>query len=48
MTEWMLRKQQLCGGEVYLKEHQKWKPNWLQTVDDCGKFRTKKAWRKNK
>ena len=25
-----------------------WKINWLATADDCGKFESKKQWRKNK
>ena len=46
MTEWMLRKQQLRRREITREEYQEWKLNWPSTADDCGKFKPKKAWRK--
>ena len=46
MAEWMLRKQQLRCGEITREEYQEWKLNWPSTADDCGKFKPKKAWRK--
>ena len=46
MAEWMLRKQQLRRREITREEYQEWKLNWPSTADDCGKFKPKKAWRK--
>lgn len=46
MAEWMVRKQQLRRREITREEYQEWKLNWPSTADDCGKFKPKKAWRK--
>ena len=46
MAEWMLRKQQLRRREITREEYQEWKLNWPSTAVDCGKFKPKKAWRK--
>ena len=46
MAEWMLRKQQLRRREITREEYQEWKLNWPSTADDSGKFKPKKAWRK--
>ena len=32
--------------EITREEYQEWKLNWPSTADDCGKFKPKKAWRK--
>ena len=47
MFEWQLRKQELDEGEITKNEYTEWKVNWPQTTDGCGKFISKKKWRKN-
>lgn len=37
---------QLRRREITREEYQEWKLNWPSTADDCGKFKPKKAWRK--
>jgi len=39
-------KQELASGKITKEEYIKWKINWPQTADDCGKFKPKKQWRK--
>jgi len=48
LKEWQLRKQELADGEITKEEYIEWKINWPQTADDCGKFKPKKQWRKEK
>jgi len=47
MSEWLIRKQELSEGAITKEEYQEWKLNWPQTADGCGKFKSKKQWRKN-
>ena len=44
--EWNLRKQELKEGKISREEYAEWKLNWPDTADDCGKFQSKKKWRK--
>ena len=48
LKEWQLRKQELADGKITKEEYIEWKINWPQTADDCGKFKPKKQWRKEK
>lgn len=45
MREWMIRKQELANKEITENEYLKWKLNWPDTCDDCGKFEAKKVWK---
>jgi len=47
MSEWLIRKEELSEGTITKEEYQEWKLNWPQTADGCGKFKSKKQWRKN-
>ena len=46
LKEWQLRKKQLREGEITKEEYLKWKLNWPQTADGCGRYEPKKKWRK--
>ena len=46
MREWQQRKKELQAGQITKEEYQEWKLNWPQTSDGCGKFQSKKKWRK--
>jgi hypothetical protein len=46
IAEWQTRKRELADGSISKAEYMEWKLNWPYTADDCGKFESKKQWRK--